>query len=83
MWLANLEVSAGILSSMLRQPAIPRHPHPDGPTPMTSQLLDSSTQLEATYRDRDLSRMLKGVVTDTHCLTKFSREGGSEKKSDS
>ena len=39
-----------------------------------SQLLDSHTQLEVARRDRDLSRMLKGVVTNVHCLAKFSRE---------
>ena len=56
LWLVNLEVCAGTPPSMLRQPVIPRYPHPDRPTPLTmSQLLDSSTQLEAAYRDRDLS----------------------------
>ena len=46
-------------------------------TPLTmSQLLDSHTQLEAACRDRDLSRISKGVVTNVHCLAKFSREAG-------
>ena len=41
-----------------------------------SQLLDSHVQLEAAHRTRDFSKMLKSVVTNMHCLAKFSREAG-------
>ena len=67
----------GDAPSMLLQPAIPRQQHPEGPTALTmSQLLDSHTQLEAARRGRDLSKMLKGVVTNMRCLVKFVREAG-------
>ena len=47
------------------------------PTARTrTQLLDAQTQLEAACRDQHLTRMLKGVVTNVHCLMKFSREAG-------
>ena len=39
-----------------------------------SQLLDAQTQPEAACKNKHLTRMLKGVVTNMHCLTKFSRE---------
>ena len=75
--LTNLEVSAALTPSMLMQPSLPRHPHPDGPTPMTmNQLLDSQLKLEQAHQQRDISKMLKGVVTNMHCLTKFFREAG-------
>ena len=77
LWLANLEVSAAISPSMLLTPSFTMHPHPDGPTPTTmNQLLDSQVKLEEAHQNRDLTRMLKGVITNMHCLTKFARETG-------
>ena len=35
LWLASLEASAAVSPSALLQPPLPRHPRPDGPTPMT------------------------------------------------
>ena len=73
--LTNLEVSAAISPSMLLQP--PRHPHLDGPTHMTmNQLLDAQLKLDQAHQQRHISKMLTGVVTNMHCLTKFSREAG-------
>ena len=48
-----------------------------GPTRMTrNQLLDAEVKLDQAHQHRDISKMLKGVVTNMHCLTKFSREAG-------
>ena len=41
-----------------------------------NQLLDSQVNLEEAHQHGDLSRMLKGVVANTHCLMKFAREAG-------
>ena len=55
----------------------PRHPQPEGPTaPTRLQLMDAQTQLEAAREDKHLTKMLKGVVANMHCLMKFSREAG-------
>ena len=76
-WLVNLEAPAAITPSMLRQPSLPRHPQPDGPTPLTmSQLLDSQLKFDEAHRDGGVSKMIKGVLTKMHCLVKFSREAG-------
>ena len=40
------------------------------------QLLDAQVQLDQAYQQRDIAQMLKGVVTNMHCLVKFSREAG-------
>ena len=79
LWFTNLEVSAAITPMMLRQPSFPRHPHPDRPTHKTrNQLLDAQLKLDQAHQQRDISKMLKGVVTNMnmHCLLKFSREAG-------
>ena len=69
----NLEVSAAITPAMLLQPSFPRHPRPDGPTHMTrNQLLDAQLKLDQAHQQRDISKMLKLVVTNMHCLAKFS-----------
>ena len=76
LWLTSLEVSAAITPTMLL-PSFPRHPHADGPTPMTmEQLLDAQLKLEQAHQQRHISKMLKGVATSMHCLAKFSREAG-------
>ena len=77
LWLANLETSAGTPPDVRLKPQISRHPLPNEPAALTrSQLLDTHTQLGAARKDRNLSKMLEGVVTSMHCLTKFSREAG-------
>ena len=77
LWLTNLEVSAAITPTMLLKPSFPRHPHPDVPTHMTrNQLLDAQLKLDQAHQQCDISKMLKGVVTNMHCLAKFSREAG-------
>ena len=40
------------------------------------QLLAAQTQFEAACRDKHLTRMLKGVVTNMHCLAVLSLEAG-------
>ena len=61
LWLANLELSAAITPSMLRQPSLPRHPHSDD---LLLRLCPNCTQ--AKLDEAHLSKMLKGVVTNTH-----------------
>ena len=41
-----------------------------------NQLLDSQLMLDEAHQQRDISKMLKGVVANMHCLIKFSREAG-------
>ena len=41
-----------------------------------SQLLDSQLKLDEGHQQRGMSKMLKDVVTNMHCLIKFSREAG-------
>ena len=41
----------------------------------------SRAKLEEAHRNRDLSKVLKGVVANMHCLTKLSREAGLTPKS--
>ena len=75
--LTNLEVSSGITPTMSANSTLPREPHPDGPTRMTANQLDAAQlALERAHLDQDVSRMLKGVVTNMHLLAKFSREAG-------
>ena len=77
LWLTNLEISAGITPTMSLHATLPRSPHPDGPTRMSlSQLADAHMQLDQAHQHQDISRILKGVVTNMHCLAKFSREAG-------
>ena len=77
LWLANLEISAGIAPTMSTTSEMPRQPHPDGPTTMTwHQLEDAQTAIVKGHRDRNVSAMLKGVVANVHILSKFSREAG-------
>ena len=72
LWLANLETSAGTPPDVRLRPEVSTHPHSEGPTALTkSQILDAQTQLEAGRRDRNLSKMLKGVVTNMHCLAQI------------
>ena len=74
LWLTNLEVSSGITPTMSMTSAMPRGPHPYGPTGLTiSQLDDAQLQLERAHIEQDISRMLKGVVFNMHCLVERSR----------
>ena len=56
----------------------PNHqPHPDGPTMMTwNQLQHEQNALVRAHKDGDVSRMLRGVVSNMHLLAKLSREAG-------
>ena len=75
--LTNLEISAGITPAMSLYATLPRDPHPDGPTRMMmEQLADAQYQLHREQQEQNISRILKGVVTNMHCLAKFSREAG-------
>ena len=74
LWLANMEVSA---QSLVLKPLSENPPNPNRLTPMTkAQLLDAQTQIETSCKDKHLTRMLKGVVTNMHCLMTLSREAG-------
>ena len=63
LWLANVAASSQNLA--LKPPA-------QNPAQLTAftkaQFLDAQTQLEAACGDRHLTKMLKGVVTNMHCL---------------
>ena len=51
--------------------------HPDGPSIMTwNQLEDVHKAFVTAHRERDVSGMLKGVVSNMHPLAKFAREAG-------
>ena len=77
LWLANLEISSGCTPTWSATLPIPREPHPDGPTIMTwNQLEDVHKAMVTAHRERDVSGMLKGVVSNTHLLAKFAREAG-------
>ena len=41
-----------------------------------NQLLDAQLKLDQAHQQRDISKMLKGIVTNMHCLARFSREAG-------
>ena len=72
LWLTTLEVSAAITPTLPVQPFFPRHPHPDRPTHMTKkQLLHAQLKLDQAHQQRDISKMLKGIVTNMHCLAKL------------
>ena len=69
--------SSGITPTMSTTSEMPRQPHPDGPTRMTmNQLATEQAVLAQAHVDRDVSRMLRGVVSNMHLLAKFSREAG-------
>ena len=73
LWLANLEASLGI--TMSANSGMPRQPHPDGPTVMTrNPLACAQIALEEAHAAHDVSRMLRGVVSNMHLLAIFSRE---------
>ena len=77
LWLANLEISSGIAPAMSSTSQMPRQPHPDGPTTMTwHQLEDAQKAIVKGHSERNVSAMLKGVVSNMHILAKFSREAG-------
>ena len=77
LWLANLEISSGCSPAWSATLPIPRDPHPDGPLAMTwNQLGDVHKTIVTAHRDRDVSGMLKGVVSNMHLLAKFAREAG-------
>ena len=77
LWLANLEVSSGITPTMSANSEMPRQPHPDGPTAMTrNQLACDQSALEEAQAACDVSSMLRGLVSNMHLLSKFSREAG-------
>ena len=77
LWLTNLEVSAAIAPTMSVHPSFSGGPHPDGPTQMTmEQLADAQWKLDQAHQQRDISKILKGIVTNTHCPANFSREAG-------
>ena len=65
LWLANLEISSGIAPAMSTTSQLPRQPHPDGPTIMTwHQLEDAQKAIVQGHSDRNVSAMLKGVVSN-------------------
>ena len=77
LWLANLEMSAGTTPTMSTTSQLPQQPHPDGPTIITwNQLEHEQSALVRAHADNDMSRMLRGVVSNMHLLTKLSREAG-------
>ena len=77
LWLANLEISSGCTPTWSATLPIPREPHPDGPTIMTwHQLEDVYKAIVTAHRERDVSGMLKGVVSNMHLLAEFAREAG-------
>ena len=77
LWLANLEISSGMAPAYSVNSHMPTDPHPDGPTKMTWNLLeDAQNAIIQGRKDRDVSAMLKGVVSNMHVLCRFSREAG-------
>ena len=77
LWLANLEISSGCAPAWSATLPIPRDPHPDGPSIMTwHQLEDVHKAIVTAHRERNVSGMLKGVVSNMHLLAKFAREAG-------
>ena len=77
LWLANLETSSGTTPTMSSTSKLPQQPHPDGPTIVTWNLLEHEhNALVQAHADNDVSRMLRGVVSNMHLLTKLSREAG-------
>ena len=77
LWLANLEMSSGITPTMSTTSKMPREPHPQGPIEMTwTQLAHEQIALEEAHAAHDVSRMLRGVVSNMHLLAKLSREAG-------
>ena len=77
LWLANLEISSGCAPVWSATLPIPRDPHPDGPSIMTwHQLEDVHKAIVTAHRERNVSGMLKGVVSNMHLLAKFTREAG-------
>ena len=77
LWLANLDMSSGSTPAMSSASKLPQQPHPDGPTIMTwHQLEDAQDAIVEAHKARDVSGMLKGVVSNMHVLAKFSREAG-------
>ena len=74
LWLANLETSSGCTPTMSSTSKLPRQPHPDGPSIITwHQLEHEQNALVQAHDDNDVSRMLRGVVSNMHLL---SREAG-------
>ena len=54
---------------------MPKEPHPEGPTEMTwNQLACEQIALEEAHAAHDVSRMLRGLVSNVHLLAKLSRE---------
>ena len=77
LWLANLEMSSGTTPTMSSTSKLPQQPHPDGPTMMTwNQLQHEQNALVCAHKDGEVSRMLRGVVSNMHLLAELSREAG-------
>ena len=77
LWLASLEMSSGSTPTMSSTSKLPQQPHTGGPSVMTwNQLAHEYNTLVQAHADHDVSRMLRGVVSDMHLLTKLSREAG-------
>ena len=77
LWLTNLEAPAAITPGCCINPHFLVFHIQMDPTPMTrQQFLDAQLQLEQAHQQRDITQMLKRVVTSMHCLAKFSREAG-------
>ena len=69
--------SSGCTPTMSSTTQLPRQPPPDGPTIMTwHQLEDVHKAIVTAHEAKDMSGMLKGVVSNMHLLAKFSREAG-------
>ena len=75
LWLANLEKLAGTTPTMSTTSQLPQQPHPDGPTTTTRhQLEHKQNALVRAHEDNDVSRTLRGVVSNMHLLALLSRE---------
>ena len=75
LWLASLEMSSGTTPTMSTTSQMPRQPHPNGPTTVTwNQLAHEQEALVRAHADNDVSRMLRGVVSNVHLLAKLSRQ---------
>ena len=74
LWLSNLSTSVN--NASLPSPDV-SHLNPLGISAKTGvELKGAHTQLELACRDANLTRMLKGVVTNMHCLLTLAVEAG-------
>ena len=70
-------MSSGTTPTMSSTSKLPQQPHPDGPTLMTwNQLRHEQNALVNANHARDVSRVLRGVVSNMHLLAELSHEAG-------